>query len=319
MAIPAHSGLRERLDGARLAALPAIDPKPETPSLAKDLQVLTKLRLNTFVLITTLFGFFLAAKGDGGMADKWWLLIHTLIGTAASAFGSAAFNQLMEIEDDARMKRTSDRPLPSRRMSVMKAFGIGWGLAAFGVIHLAAKVNAEAAILAAVTIAIYVFVYTPMKKWHSTNTPVGAIPGAIPPLIGWVGAGGDWLAWGGWFLFWLLFLWQLPHFVAISWLCREEYEEAGYQMWSNGDVSGRKTSVLFIAFSICLMSLVISGAATGLFPWWVAVAHTALVIYLMRPILTYRASGERAPMRKAFLGTLLYLPLVLVGLAFAWT
>ncbi len=319
MAIPAHSGLRERADGARLATLPAIDAKPETPSLAKDLQVLTKLRLNTFVLITTFFGFYLAAKGVGGMADKWWLLLHTLIGTAASAFGSAAFNQLMEIEDDARMQRTSDRPLPSRRMSVMKAFGIGWGLAAFGVIHLAAKVNAEAAILAAATIAIYVFVYTPMKKWHSTNTLVGAIPGAIPPLIGWVGAGGDWMAWGGWFLFWLLFFWQLPHFVAISWLCREEYEEAGYQMWSNGDVTGRKTSVLFVVFSICLMSLVIAGSATGLFPWWVAVAHTALVIYLMRPILSYRASGERAPMRKAFLGTLLYLPLVLVGLAFAWT
>ncbi|MDA7934508.1 heme o synthase [Akkermansiaceae bacterium] len=319
MAIPAHSGLRERADGARLTTLPAIDAKPETPSLAKDLQVLTKLRLNTFVLITTFFGFYLAAKGVGGMADKWWLLLHTLIGTAASAFGSAAFNQLMEIEDDARMLRTSDRPLPSRRMSVMKAFGIGWGLAAFGVIHLAAKVNAEAAILAAATIAIYVFVYTPMKKWHSTNTLVGAIPGAIPPLIGWVGAGGDWMAWGGWFLFWLLFFWQLPHFVAISWLCREEYEEAGYQMWSNGDVKGRKTSVLFVAFSISLMSLVISGSATGLFPWWVAVAHTALVIYLMRPILSYRASGERAPMRKAFLGTLLYLPLVLVGLAFAWT
>jgi protoheme IX farnesyltransferase len=299
--------------------LPAIDAKPETPSLAKDLQVLTKLRLNTFVLITTIFGFFLATKGVGGMADRWWLLLHTLIGTAASAFGSAAFNQLMEIEDDARMKRTSDRPLPSRRMSVMKAFGIGWGLAAFGVIHLAAKVNAEAAILAAATIAIYVFVYTPMKKWHSTNTLVGAIPGAIPPLIGWVGAGGDWLAWGGWFLFWLLFFWQLPHFVAISWLCREDYEEAGYQMWSNGDVSGRTTSILFVGFSICLMALVISGAATALFPWWVAVVHTALVLYLMRPILTYRASGERAPMRKAFLGTLLYLPLVLVGLAFVWT
>lgn len=319
MAIPAHSGLRERAGGARLAMLPAIDAKPETPSLAKDLQVLTKLRLNTFVLITTFFGFYLAAKGVGGMADKWWLLLHTLIGTAASAFGSAAFNQLMEIEDDARMQRTSDRPLPSRRMSVMKAFGIGWGLAAFGVIHLAAKVNAEAAIFAAATIAIYVFVYTPMKKWHSSNTLVGAIPGAIPPLIGWVGAGGDWMAWGGWFLFWLLFFWQLPHFFAISWLCREEYEEAGYQMWSNGDVTGRKTSVLFVVFSICLMSLVIAGSATGLFPSWVAVAHTALVIYLMRPILSYRASGERAPMRKAFLGTLLYLPLVLVGLAFAWT
>jgi protoheme IX farnesyltransferase len=277
------------------------------------------LRLNTFVVITTLFGFFLAAKGAGGMADKWWLLLHTLIGTAASAFGSAAFNQLMEIEDDAQMRRTSDRPLPSRRMSVIKAFGIGWGLAAFGVIHLAAKVNLEAAVLAAFTIAIYVFVYTPMKKWHSTNTLVGAIPGAIPPLIGWVGGGGDWLAWGGWFLFWLLFFWQLPHFVAISWLCREEYENAGYQMWSNGDGSGCKTSKLFVGFSICLILLVISGAATGLFPWWVAVSHTALMVYLMRPVLTYGASGERAPMRKAFLGTLLYLPLVLVGLAFTWS
>lgn len=305
--------------GVKLASLSAPKSSPAPPGLAKDLQVLTKLRLNTFVLITTLFGFFLGALEFGGMSGRWWLLLHTLVGTAACAFGSAAFNQLMEIEDDARMKRTSDRPLPSRRMSVLKAFGIGWGLAAFGVIHLAAKVNKEAAILAAATIAIYVFVYTPMKKWHSTNTLVGAIPGAIPPLIGWVGAGGDWLAWGGWFLFGLLFFWQLPHFVAISWLCREEYEEAGYQMWSNGDVSGRKTSILYIVFSICLIALVGAGAATGLFPWWVALGHTVLVVYLMKPILTYGASGERGPMRKAFFGTLLYLPLVLVGLAFTWS
>lgn len=90
-------------------------------------------------------------------------------------------------------------------------------------------------------------------------------------------------------------------------------------MWSNGDEPGRKTSILFIVFSICLILLVILGAATGLFPWWVAAAHTALVIYLMRPVLNYRASGERAPMRKAFLGTLLYLPLALLGLAFAWS
>ena len=311
--------MREAIVEVKLTTLTINESPPAAPGFAKDLQVLTKLRLNTFVLITTLFGFFLGASQSGGMSGNWWLLIHTLIGTAACAFGSAAFNQLMEIEDDARMKRTSDRPLPSRRMSVLKAFGIGWGLAAFGVIHLAIKVNREAAVLAAATIAIYVFVYTPMKKWHSSNTLVGAIPGAIPPLIGWVGAGGAWSAWGGWFLFGLLFFWQLPHFVAISWMCREEYEEAGYQMWSNGDTSGKKTSILFVGFSICLMALVVAGAATGLFPWWVALVHTLLVIYLMKPILTYRASGERAPMRKAFLGTLLYLPLTLVGLAFAWS
>ena len=305
--------------GVTIATLSEKEPSSAPPSFTDDLKVLTKLRLNTFVLITTLFGFFIAAQGLGGMAGKWWLLFHTLIGTAAAAFGSAAFNQLMEIDDDAQMARTSDRPLPSKRMGVIKAFAIGWGLAAFGVIHLAAKVNGPAAMLGAVTIAIYVFIYTPMKKWHSSNTLVGAIPGAIPPLMGWVGAGGEWSAWGGWFLFSLLFFWQLPHFVAISWMCREDYEEAGYQMWSNGDVSGGKTAKLFIGFSVCLMGLVVAGAMTALFPWWVAAAHTALVLYLMRPILSYGASGERVPMRKAFFGTLIYLPVVLVGLAFTWS
>ncbi len=289
------------------------------PSFSKDLQVLTKLRLNTFVIVTTLFGFFLAAQGEGGMSGKWWLLVHTLVGTAAAAFGSAAFNQLMEIEDDARMARTSDRPLPSRRMGVIKAFGIGWGLAAFGVIHLQTMVSGVAALLAAVTIAIYVFIYTPMKKWHSANTLVGAIPGAIPPLMGWVGAGGGWTDWGGWFLFALLFFWQLPHFVAISWLCREEYEEAGYEMWSNGDVSGVRTARLFVLFSLGLIVLVGVGSVTGLFPWWVAVFHGGLVLFLMRPVLGGQFSGERGPMRKAFFGTLIYLPLALLGLAFTWS
>jgi protoheme IX farnesyltransferase len=311
-----HPGLRDALEGGNL---PILSEKKSPSSAAKDLQVLTKVRLNTFVLITTLFGFYLAAKGLGGMAGKWMLLVHTLVGTAACAFGSAAFNQLMEIEDDARMKRTADRPLPSQRMTVMKAFAIGWGLAAFGVIHLIVMVNVEAAVLAASTIAIYVFVYTPMKKWHSTNTLVGAIPGAIPPLIGWVAAGAGWLEVGGWFLFALLFFWQLPHFVAISWLCREEYEEAGYQMWSNGDASGGKTARLFIGFSICLIALVGWGASAGLFHWSVALVHALFVVFLMIPILKYRASGERGPMRKAFFGTLIYLPVALLGLAFTWS
>lgn len=307
--------LREGRDGGSLSAL---SRKESPPTPAKDLQVLTKLRLNTFVLITTFFGFYLASKGLGGMSGKWLLLLNTLVGTAASAFGSAVFNQLMEIDDDARMKRTANRPLPSKRMTVVKAFAIGWGLAAFGVIHLLTTVNLEAGMLAAVTIAIYVFIYTPMKKWHTTNTLVGAIPGAIPPLIGWVGAGGEWTATGGWFLFGLLFFWQLPHFVAISWLCREEYEEAGYQMWSNGDSSGGKTTRLFLGFSLCLITVVAWGATADLYAWPVAVVHTALVVFLAVPILNYRASGERAPMRKAFFGTLIYLPLVLLGLAFTW-
>ena len=313
------AGLRDSMDEGRVPLLTAKGSSGANAGLAKDLQVLTKLRLNTFVVITTFFGFYLAARGLGGISGSWMLLVHTLIGTAASAFGSAAFNQLMEIEDDARMKRTSDRPLPSRRLSVIKAFGIGWGLAAFGVIHLAVKVNQESAILAAVTIAIYVFVYTPMKKWHSTNTLVGAIPGAIPPLMGWVGAGGSLTDSGGWFLFGLLFFWQLPHFVAISWLCREEYEQAGYKMWSNGDITGGKTARLFIVFSTVLIVLVVAAGLTGLFPWWVSAFHSLLVVILMCPLLSYKASGERGPMRKAFFGTLLYLPLTLAVLAIAWS
>ena len=289
-----------------------------TPSFSNDLQVLTKMRLNTFVLITTLFGFFLAAKGLGGMTDQWWLLFHTLLGTAAAAFGSAAFNQLMEIEDDAQMKRTADRPLPSRRMGVMRAFAIAWGLSAFGCIHLAAKVNHVAAILAATTIAIYVFVYTPMKKWHSSNTLVGAIPGAIPPMIGWVGAGGSWSDAGGWFLFAFLFLWQLPHFVAISWLCREEYENAGYKMWSNGDVKGLRTARLYNFFSLGLIVLGVLGASMGLYSHWVGGIHALIVVAMMLPMLKYGKEVVRSNMRKGFFGTLIYLPIVLLGLAFAW-
>jgi len=288
----------------------------ETPKLSKDLQTLMKVRLNVFVLITTFFGFYLASGGFLEMWGQVWLLIHTLIGTAAAAFGSAAFNQLMEIEDDAQMKRTADRPLPSRRMSVLKAFAIGWGLAAFGCIHLAAKVNVTAAILAGITIAVYVFVYTPMKKWSSLNTLVGAIPGALPPLIGWVGAGGAWTDVGGWFLFALLFFWQLPHFVAISWLCREEYQEAGYQMWSNGDVSGRKTAKLYIVFSICMIILGGVGSLLGLYPLWVAFFHAVLVYWMEVPVM--RHQGQRETMRGGFLRTLVYLPVVLLVLAFTW-
>ncbi|NJM38933.1 MAG: UbiA family prenyltransferase, partial [Akkermansiaceae bacterium] len=140
-----------------------------------------------FVLITTLFGFLLYSRG---MEMQWMKLVHTLLGTAAAAFGSAAFNQLMEVDLDARMKRTENRPLPARRMDPLFAFGVGWVLAAIGIIHLAAQVNHLTAYLAAATVAIYVFVYTPLKRFSSVNTLVGAIPGAIPPVMGWVGGRG---------------------------------------------------------------------------------------------------------------------------------
>lgn len=291
----------------------------KAPGLRQDLAVLTKVRLNVFVLITTFFGFLLASKGQG---FDLMLLIHTIVGTAAAAFGSAAFNQLMEVDLDARMKRTADRPLPSRRMDPLLAFGVGWVLSAGGIIHLAVKVGPMPAILAAVTVAVYVFVYTPMKRLSSTNTLVGAIPGAIPPVIGWTAVPGHGLDQGAAFLFALLFLWQLPHFVAINWLCREEYETAGYKMWSDGDVSGRRSALLSAVFSLMLAVLPIWPWLVGLtpgLPGHIALGGGVLLGLVMAALSgRFMRDGERSSFRKLFLFTLLYLPLELGLLAFAW-
>ena len=295
--------------------------KSDVVSLREDLMVLTKMRLNTFVLITTLFGYILASKSFSGVwiAD-WWQLFHTLIGTAAAAFGSAAFNQLMEIHQDRQMKRTANRPLPSNRMNVVTAFAIGWMLSAFGVIHLGAKVGTWSAYLAAITIVIYVFIYTPMKRQSSTNTLVGAIPGAIPPVIGWVAGGGDWNDGQAWYLFALLFLWQLPHFVAINWLCREEYEDAGYVMWSNGDVSGKKTARLALIFSACLVLLALIASVPGInyANWGFGIGGGLAGFYMCWLSMKFSKAGTRESSRGLFLFTLLYLPFALGLLAFCW-
>ncbi len=288
-------------------------PTPK-PGLRQDLAVLMKVRLNFFVLITTFFGFILASRGLG---VDWMKLVHTLLGTAAAAFGSAAFNQLMEVDLDARMKRTADRPLPSRRMDPLVAFGVGWILSAIGIIHLAVKVGNLAAYLTAATIAIYVFVYTPLKRVSTVNTLVGAIPGAIPPVIGWVGAGGA-PGWEAWFLFGLLFFWQLPHFIAINWLCREEYESVGYQMWSNGDLNGRKSGLLAAAWSLALAAVSIIPALGGFAGVLWTITGPLLALFMMALAVRFARDGERASARRLFLFTLLYLPVALLALAIAW-
>lgn len=293
------------------------------PSLRDDLATLTKVRLNTFVVLTTLFGYLLASRYFHGVwLVDWWLLVHTLLGTACTAFGSAAFNQLMEIEEDARMKRTADRPLPARRMMPVKAFGVGWVLAAFGIIHLGQKVNVASAYLAAAALGVYVFLYTPLKRRSSTNTLMGGIPGAIPPMIGWAAvahaSGGSWADGRSWYLFALLFLWQMPHFVAISWLCREEYEDAGYRMWTNGDASGRKTADIAAGFTVPLVLLAPAGWLLGYANLvWVA-GGTFVGLVMLWLCWKFRMAGDRSSARKLFFYTLLYLPLALALLAIGW-
>ncbi|MEO5714997.1 MAG: heme o synthase [Luteolibacter sp.] len=285
-----------------------------TPGLRQDLAVLMKVRLNFFILVTTFFGFLLASRG-GEM--QWMKLLHTILGTAAAAFGSAAFNQLMEVDLDARMKRTADRPLPSRRMDPLVAFGIGWVLSAIGIIHLAVQAGNLAAYLAAATVAIYVFIYTPLKRVSSTNTLVGAITGGIPPVIGWVGAGGG-IGWEAWFLFGVLFFWQLPHFIAINWLCRDEYESVGYQMWSNGDLSGRKSGLLAAMFALMLAVFSLLPAFLGFANLLWTIVGPLLALMMMALALKFSRDGERASARRLFFFTLLYIPVALLVLVFAW-
>lgn len=304
-------------------------------SLKDDLMVLTKVRLNVFVLITTLFGFLLASRFyHDSWIESFPLLFNTILGTAAAAFGSATFNQLMEIEHDKKMKRTENRPLPKGRIPTSVAFILGWLLAAFGIVHLANTVNAAASMLAAATIVTYVFIYTPLKRKHSVNTLVGAIPGAIPPMIGWAAVSGnsDWYALPSWYLFAVLFFWQLPHFVAINWMCRVEYEEAGYIMWSNGDTSGKKTARLALGFSLCLVVLSIGAATLSIlsshgivaiqtFPgigYVVGIAGTIAAIQMCKLSVKFGTEGTRESARKLFLYTLLYLPIILIVLAIDW-
>ena len=287
----------------------------ETPTLSQDLSVLMKVRLNFFVLVTAFFGYLLARKGH---SMEWVTLFHTLIGTAAAAFGSAAFNQLMEIDLDLLMKRTADRPLPARRMSPMTAFAVGWMLSAVGIIHLAVMVNAQAAYLTAATVAIYVFIYTPMKRMSSMNTLVGAIPGAIPPVIGWVGGGGGMLAPESWFLFGILFFWQLPHFVAINWLCRAEYEEAGYKMWSNGDLSGKKSGMLCAMFSLVLAVFSMLPGIWGFTSVVWLIGGPIFGLAIMALSFRFIMDGERKSCRVLFFSTLIYLPVALSLLLIAW-
>ena len=290
------------------------EPLLPIPGFRQDLAVLMKVRLNFFILVTTFFGFVLAMRGSD---INWIKLLHTILGTAAAAFGSAAFNQVMEIDLDARMKRTADRPLPARRMDPVLAFGIGWVLSAFGIIHLAAQIGNLAAYLAAATVFIYVCIYTPLKRYSSTNTLVGAITGGIPPVIGWVGGGGT-IGWQAWFLFGILFFWQLPHFIAINWLYREEYESVGYKMWSNGDLTGRKSGLLSAMFALMLAVFSFLPMFFGFANLLWTIIGPLLAFLMMALALRFARDGERTSARRLFFFTLLYIPVAFLVLVFAW-
>ncbi len=300
---------------------PSNAPSSETRGSLKqirgDLMVLTKARLSVLVVMTACFGYLLATKG--GVTFSWVTLLHTFLGTVLAASGAAVFNQLMEVESDARMRRTSDRPLPAKRLPKPAAFIIGWLLAGFGIVHLGVKVNASASVMAGATLFTYLFIYTPMKRISTANTLVGAVSGALPPLIGWAAGGRSLLDPGSFFLFGLLFFWQLPHFAAINWIYREEYIRGGFKMWSNDDESGSRTARIAVAYSVCLTILAVTFpfVSTGAEKWGAAgggLCGVGMVLLSLRFLKT----GDRSDARRLFFYTLLYLPAMMLVCYLAW-
>ncbi len=197
---------------------------------------LTKPGITRLVLVTTVIGF--ALGGDG--VTRWGLLALTLLGTALGSAGAFVLNHYLERDADGLMERTKNRPIPAGIVSPTSALILGPLLVLAGTAVLYFGVNTLAAGLVFLTALLYVFIYTPLKRYSWVNTPVGAIPGAVPPMIGWAAATGR-LDAGAWILFAILFLWQHPHFYALAWMYREDYEKGGFKMLPVVDPDGKST------------------------------------------------------------------------------
>jgi heme o synthase len=209
---------------------------------------LFKARLTFLVLLTTLVGFYLGYRGS----VNYLLMLHAVLGTALVAAGASALNQLLEREYDSKMRRTQTRPLPSGRLQPNTVLIIGSACAALGIVYLGVAVNLITAVLGACSLVSYVFIYTPLKRVTWLNTAVGAIPGGLPPLMGWTAARGE-LSGEGWALFAILAFWQLPHFLAIAWIYRDEYAKAGFQMLPVIDPQGHRTGRQAVSHTLGLL------------------------------------------------------------------
>jgi protoheme IX farnesyltransferase len=275
----------------------------------RDLIELVKARLTLLVLLTTAVGFYLGADTPMNFAT----LLQTVLGTAAAAAGAAALNQWWEHKLDAMMQRTQSRPVPAGRMRPIEALVIGATLSIFGVTYLAIVCNALSAGLAAITIIIYIFAYTPLKMVSTFNTVLGAVPGALPPMIGWAAARGALNA-GAWMLFAILFLWQLPHFFAIAWMYRDDYARAGFQMISTDDRTGERSASQSVFF--CMLLLIIAGlpAYLGIATVFYLLAELILGGVFVGVAMRFLKTRATADARRLFITSIVYLPLLLGAL-----
>ncbi|MCS6772009.1 MAG: heme o synthase [Kiritimatiellae bacterium] len=269
---------------------------------------LSKPRIVGMVLVTTASGFFLGA--DGRLTGEGTLaLLSALFGTGLAAAGAAALNNFLERDADARMERTRKRALPAGHIEPAHALAYGILLVLGGVAWLAGLVNLLSAFLVLLTAFLYVLVYTPLKRVTWLNTSIGAIPGALPPMVGWAAAT-DGLHAGAWILFVILYLWQHPHFYAISWMYREDYRAAGFKMLANLDPSGCRLFRHAIFFSLVLIPASIALSAIGLTGSVYLAGSVFLGAALLAAGLHLAQHKRHADARRVLLASVAYLPLL---------
>ena len=301
------------LSEAGLAAAVGDDVPSSVASLrarVTDFYELTKPRMNFLVLVTSAVGFYMAMSRG---FDDWALLLHALVGTALSAAGASVLNQYVERGHDAHMRRTAGRPLPSGRIAPLEALVFGVALSVGGSLYLAALVNALTATLGVLTIASYVFVYTPMKRWTTLCTVVGAVPGAIPPLMGWAAATGG-LSAEAWALFGILFFWQMPHFLAIAILYRDDYAAGGFKMLPVVDEGLVVTGRQMVLYAAALVPVSLMPAVLGTAGPLYFAAATALGLAFLGFSMACAARKGRADARRLFFVSIVYLPLLLAAM-----
>ena len=274
----------------------------------KDYIALTKPRITWLILMSTGVGYFFGARGGWHVLT----LLNTIVGTGLIASGTAALNQWYEREADAKMKRTQGRPLPSGRLSAGKALVFAILISAAGFVELFVGVNALTAWLGLFTLLSYLFIYTPLKQRSPHSTTIGAIPGAMPPLIGYAAASGT-LTWDAWILFAILFFWQFPHFYAIAWMYREDYERAGIRMLPVVEPDGESTARRILLYSLVLIPI-------SMVPKFLSMTGNlylagALALGLLFLYAGVRVSFDRTRQqaRRVLLASVVYLP-ILYGL-----
>ncbi|MEO8077372.1 MAG: heme o synthase [Acidobacteriota bacterium] len=278
---------------------------PAARSRTNDFIALAKPRLNLLVVASSLAGY---VMGGGEISDAV-RVVGTVVGTALVASGASAFNQVIERRTDSLMRRTRRRPLPDGRLQPGESLVFGGILSIAGLLILGAAVNLLSAVVALATLVSYAAIYTPLKLRSSFATVVGAIPGALPPVIGWAAARGT-LSQGAWVLFAILFFWQLPHFLAIAWIYREDYARAGFPMLPVIEPDGRSTGRQAVYY--CAALLPVSLAPTLIGMTGTAYFIGALLLTLLFLALTLQFARTRAvpDARRLFFGSIIYLPIL---------